>query len=127
MTSYFNFKTECLFKYDQEIYEILMDSFDYMPIAAILNGRYAALHGGLSPELITIEDLNKFDRFKEPPRQGLFCDILWSDPVDNDEGVCENAYRVNDVRGCSFFYGQEATLKFLANNNLISLFRAHEA
>ena len=32
-------------------------------------------------------------------------DLLWSDPVDNEDGYSESPYRMNDVRGCSFFYG----------------------
>ncbi|EGR29243.1 ser thr protein phosphatase family protein, putative [Ichthyophthirius multifiliis] len=127
MTSFFNFRDECKYKYDQEIYDLLMDSFDLMPLSCIVNGKFLALHGGISPELRTIEDIKKIDRFKEPPRQGLFCDILWSDPVDNDDGICENVYRSNDVRGCSYFYGNDAVRRFLENNNLISVIRAHEA
>jgi serine/threonine-protein phosphatase 2B catalytic subunit len=53
--------------------------------------------------------------------------MLWSDPVDNDDGICENVYRVNDVRGCSYFYGNDAVRKFLDDNSLISVIRAHEA
>lgn len=53
--------------------------------------------------------------------------MLWSDPVDNDTGVCEGEYKENDVRGCSYFYGCDAVRKFLDNNNLISILRAHEA
>ena len=127
MTTFFNFRTECLYKYDQEIYDLFMDSFDLMPLACIINGKFIALHGGLSPELKTIEDIKKIDRFKEPPKQGIFCDLLWADPVDNERGVCENLYRSNDVRGCSYFYGNEAVTKFLDQNNLLSVIRAHEA
>ena len=32
---------------------------------------------GLSPEMQTLEDIKKVDRFKEPPAFGLMCDILW--------------------------------------------------
>lgn len=45
-----------------------MDSFDLIPTACIVNGRFLALHGGISPELRTIDDIKKIDRFKEPPR-----------------------------------------------------------
>jgi len=127
MTTFFNFRAECLYKYDQEIYDLVMDSFDMMPLACVVNGKFLAVHGGLSPELKTIDDINKIDRFKEPPRQGIFCDLLWADPVDNEDGICENIYRTNDVRGCSYFYGNEAVAKFLDNNNLLSVIRAHEA
>ncbi|KAL4432241.1 hypothetical protein ABPG74_020209 [Tetrahymena malaccensis] len=127
MTSFFNFRDECKNKFDQEIYDIFMDSFDLMPLSCIVNGKFLALHGGISPDLKTIEDIKKLDRFKEPPRQGLFCDMLWSDPVDNEDGICEHVYRQNDVRGCSYFYGNDAVRRFLESNNLISIIRAHEA
>ena len=127
MTSFFNFRAECLYKYDQEIYEKFMESFDFFPLAAIINGKFLAVHGGISPDLKSIEELNKMDRVKEPPRTGLFCDLLWSDPIDNEEGICENSYRPNDVRGCSYFYGADAVIKFLDKNNLLSVLRAHEA
>jgi len=127
MTSFFNFRAECLYKYDQEIYDLFMDSFDLLPLACVVNGKFLALHGGISPDLRSLDDINLIDRFKEPPKQGLFCDLLWADPVDNDHGNCEDIFRNNDVRGCSYFYGGEAVHNFLANNNLLSLIRAHEA
>jgi serine/threonine-protein phosphatase 2B catalytic subunit len=68
MTSFFNFKDECKYKYDQDIYDILMDSFDLIPLSCIVNGKFLAVHGGISPELKTLEDLKRLDRFKEPPR-----------------------------------------------------------
>ena len=82
-----------------------MDSFDNFPLACVVNGKFLALHGGISPELKTLDDIKRIDRFKEPPRQGVFCDILWADPVDNNEGYCETNYKHNEVRGCSYFYG----------------------
>lgn len=70
-----------------------MDSFDLIPLACIVNGKFLALHGGISPELKSIDDIKKIERNKEPPRQGLFCDLLWADPVDNDSGICEGIYK----------------------------------
>jgi diadenosine tetraphosphatase ApaH/serine/threonine PP2A family protein phosphatase len=43
-----------LYKFDQEIYDVFMDSFDTMPLACIVNGKFLALHGGISPELKTV-------------------------------------------------------------------------
>lgn len=45
-----------------------MDSFDLMPLSCIVNNKFLALHGGISPELKTIKDLERIDRKKEPPR-----------------------------------------------------------
>ena len=33
MTSFFNFRNECIYKYDQEIYDVFMDSFDHIPLS----------------------------------------------------------------------------------------------
>ena len=49
-----------------------MESFDLIPLACVINGKFLALHGGISPDLKTIEDVKRLDRFHEPPKQGLF-------------------------------------------------------
>ena len=127
MTAFFNFRAEVLNKFDEETYDLFMDTFDALPIGCLVNNKFLALHGGISPDLKTLEDLNDIRRRKEPPRSGLFCDILWSDPVDDDTGYCDSVFKSNDVRGCSYFFGQEAVNKFFRKNNLLSVIRAHEA
>lgn len=47
-------KKKGLSKFDQEIYDIFMDSFEYLPIAYLINGKFLGLHGGISPELKTV-------------------------------------------------------------------------
>lgn len=51
MTSHMNFRAECLAKYDQQIYSLFMDSFDLLPLACVVNAKYFAVHGGISPHL----------------------------------------------------------------------------
>lgn len=129
LTDYFTFKMECLHKYNSNIYKAMCDSFNTLPLAALMNDQYFCCHGGISPDLQTPEDLNKINRFREPPTRGLMCDILWADPVENyDEEVTDNApFIPNSIRGCSYAYTFRAVLKFLQRNNLLSVIRAHEA
>ncbi len=127
MTSFHCFRDECLKKYDQEIYDLIMDSFDRLPIACIINGQFLALHGGISPDFLNILDINKYNRFEEPPQVGSICDILWADPVDNNSGLQNKVWEMNQSRGCSYYFGVVAINEFLKANNLISLIRAHEA
>ena len=54
LTSFFNFREECINKYDEEIYDKFIESFDALPLSCILNGKFIALHAGISPELITV-------------------------------------------------------------------------
>eukprot|EP00002_Diphylleia_rotans_P006703 TRINITY_DN1607_c0_g1_i2.p1 TRINITY_DN1607_c0_g1~~TRINITY_DN1607_c0_g1_i2.p1 ORF type:complete len:215 (+),score=43.37 TRINITY_DN1607_c0_g1_i2:99-743(+) len=54
LTDYFNFKEECKHKYDLDIYEDFMSSFDCLPLAAIMNGQFFCVHGGISPDIRTV-------------------------------------------------------------------------
>ena len=129
LTAYFNFKAECLYKYSQTTYDQIMSCFDCLPIASVLNGRFLCVHGGLSPDIRNVEDINAIHRFREPPSSGPMCDLLWSDPMDEEEEEYspEALYVHNDLRGCSYVFSYNAVCQFLVNNNLLSVIRAHEA
>lgn len=124
MNIFFNFKNECLYKYNQTVYDKFISSFYAMPIGAIVNDQYLCMHGGISPSLHTLSQLLVIDRFTEPPLDGLFCDILWSDPDHVTEGTLP--FRPNNARGCSYFFSHEAACKFLQDNGLKCIIRAHE-
>uniref|UniRef100_A0A803Y6L0 Serine/threonine-protein phosphatase n=1 Tax=Meleagris gallopavo TaxID=9103 RepID=A0A803Y6L0_MELGA len=128
LTEYFTFKQECRIKYSERVYDACMDTFDCLPLAALLNQQFLCVHGGLSPEITCLDDIRKLDRFKEPPAFGPMCDLLWSDPSEdygNEKSVEHFAH--NTVRGCSYFYSYPAVCDFLQNNSLLSVIRAHEA
>ena len=127
MTQFFNFRAEVLSKYDEEVYERIMESFDALPVATLINGKFLAVHGGISPDLKTLADLNSISRFQEPPRSGMYCDILWSDPVEGDTGKAREKFKVNETRGCAYFFNVKAANEFLKRNKLLSIVRAHEA
>ncbi|KAF7369893.1 Serine/threonine-protein phosphatase [Mycena sanguinolenta] len=128
LTDYFTFKLECKHKYSERIYDAATESFCSLPLAAVLNKQFLCIHGGLSPEFNTLDDLRAIDRFREPPTQGLMCDILWSDPAE-DFGTekTSESFLHNHVRGCSYFFTYQAACNFLERNNLLSIIRAHEA
>lgn len=84
ITEYFTFRQEVLEKYDEEVYDIIMQTFDTMPLVAVVNQTYLCMHGGVSPYMKTIEDVNNVNRFQEIPLEGLICDLVWSDPIDDE-------------------------------------------
>ncbi|KAK3586149.1 hypothetical protein CHS0354_033274 [Potamilus streckersoni] len=128
LTEYFTFKQECKIKYTEKVYDACMEAFDCLPLAALMNQQFLCVHGGLSPEIHTLDDIRKLDRFKEPPAFGPMCDLLWSDPLEEfgNEKTTEH-FTHNSVRGCSYFYSYAACCDFLQQNNLLSIIRAHEA
>ncbi|KAM7534411.1 hypothetical protein Aperf_G00000112067 [Anoplocephala perfoliata] len=128
LTEYFTFRQECRMKYTDAVYDACMEAFDCLPLAALINQQFLCVHGGLSPEIHTLNDIKKMDRFREPPTHGPLCDILWSDPTEDFGQERNNShFSQNSVRGCSFFYSYAAVCAFLQANNLLCLIRAHEA
>lgn len=63
MAENFNFRIEVLEKFDEEVFLLFMECFDSLPIAALVDNKILAVHGGLSPELVQISSLNKINRF----------------------------------------------------------------
>ncbi|SCV99404.1 LAFE_0A02432g1_1 [Lachancea fermentati] len=131
LTSYFTFKSECLHKYSLEVYEACCQSFNALPLAAVMNGQYFCVHGGISPELRNLEDINRINRFREIPSRGLMCDLMWADPIETYDEDSDNpsvsAFVPNSVRGCSFAFSYKASCEFLQRTRLLSIIRAHEA
>jgi len=139
MTDFFNFKLECEYKYDELMYNSVMYAFDCLPLSAHLitpYGNFLCVHGGLSPDIETLEDIQDINRFSEPPDDGPFCDLLWSDPVEEDSasGLNEEEledwynmeYELNPTRGCGYLFGYLGVVEFLEQNNLVCIVRAHE-
>jgi serine/threonine-protein phosphatase PP1 catalytic subunit len=94
--------------------------FNWMPVAALIDDKIFCIHGGLSPELSTIDQISKINRPVEVPNSGLLCDILWSDPSYDSE-----SWKEND-RGVSFTFSKEIVDQFMNKNKLDLICRAHQ-
>jgi serine/threonine-protein phosphatase PP1 catalytic subunit len=78
------------------------------------------MHGGLSPDLQSIEQIKKIEKPTDVPDSGLLCDLLWSDPDKDSQGWGENE------RGVSYVFGPEVVSVFLKKHDLDLICRAHQ-
>jgi len=78
------------------------------------------MHGGLSPEMESLNQIKAIERPLDVPDQGLLCDLLWSDPDTEVKGWGEND------RGVSYTFGPDTVDEFLKKNDLDLICRAHQ-
>ncbi len=85
------------------------------------------LHGGLSPNINTVDQIRLLNRIKEIPGDGPECDLLWSDP-DERKGLLKKYVFVGwgiSPRGAGFTFGDDITKEFNHLNNIKMICRAH--
>ena len=121
ITQVYGFYTECIRKYNSpRVWSAITDTFDYLPISAVIANRIFAVHGGLSPSINVLDQLRILNRFGEIPHDGPIADIMWSDPDSEREGFSVSP------RGAGYVFGHDVVLKFLWLNNLEHICRAHQ-
>ena len=95
------------------------DVFDYLPIAAIIEGKIFCVHGGLSPKISFIDQIRLINRLQEIPHEGAFCDLMWSDPDEIDNWQFSS-------RGAGYLFGSKVVDEFNQINNIRLICRAHQ-
>jgi serine/threonine-protein phosphatase 2A catalytic subunit len=116
----YGFYDECIKKYNNaNVWKSFTELFNLLPLAAIVDNKIFCLHGGLSPEIKTIDQIRELDRKKDVPNSGAMCDLLWSDPEERTGwGI--------SPRGAGYIFGADISKKFLSTNDLTMINRAHQ-
>lgn len=116
----YGFYDECKRRYSIKLWRYFVDTYDCMPIAALVGGRIFCVHGGLSPDLQNFDQIRAIKRPCDIPEQGLMCDLLWSDPDDRVIG-----WSGND-RGVSVTFGADVVHSFCNRMGIDVICRAHQ-
>jgi serine/threonine-protein phosphatase 6 catalytic subunit len=83
ITQVYGFYEECQKKYgNANAWKYCTEVFDYLNVAAVIDGKVLCVHGGLSPDIVTLDQMRQIERKQEIPHEGAFCDLMWSDPED---------------------------------------------
>lgn len=103
MNRFITLSIKSIFRYNIKLWKTFTDCFNCLPVAAIVDEKIFCCHGGLSPDLQSMEQIRRIMRPTDVPDQGLLCDLLWSDPDKDTTGWGEND------RGVSFTFGAEVS------------------
>jgi len=66
----YGFYDECKRRYTIKIWKAFTDCFNFLPVAALIDGKIFCMHGGLSPDLVNIEQVNQVMRPTDVPDSG---------------------------------------------------------
>jgi serine/threonine-protein phosphatase 5 len=123
MNQMYGFEGEVKHKYNQQMYDLFAEVFNLLPLAHCINGvnsKVLVMHGGLfSNDDVKLEDIRKTDRIRQPPDEGIMCELLWSDPMPAPG-------RAPSKRGVGIQFGPDVTEKFCKANNIDYIIRSHE-
>ncbi|KAI5849105.1 Metallo-dependent phosphatase-like protein [Tricharina praecox] len=120
ITQVYGFYEECQNKYgNASVWKSCCQVFDFLALAAIIDGSVLCVHGGLSPEIRTLDQIRVVARAQEIPHEGAFCDLVWSDPEDVE------TWNVSP-RGAGWLFGDKVATEFNHVNGLSLIARAHQ-
>jgi protein phosphatase len=107
--------------YLDEVFDAFCGAFAWMPVAAVVQGAYFCVHGGIGPGISTVEEIEALQRpIHADTDQMAVRMLLWADPVDIPAAF------VASGRGGAVSYGALAVRQFLQANGLRAIIRAHQ-
>jgi serine/threonine-protein phosphatase 2A catalytic subunit len=125
ISEHFGFRDEVVDRYgDDTVWQIYTRTFNHLPLADLVvstqvDVKILCVHGGLSPNLKKISDIEEIERHRELPHEGPMCDLVWSDPaaIVGYQPSCREA---------GYQFGADITREWNKENNLTLTVRAHQ-
>uniref|UniRef100_A0A9J2PMQ3 protein-serine/threonine phosphatase n=1 Tax=Ascaris lumbricoides TaxID=6252 RepID=A0A9J2PMQ3_ASCLU len=120
MNKMYGFEGEVRSKYTSQMADFFTEIFNYLPLCHLINKKIFVCHGGLfKDDNITLDEIRSTNRDRQPPDEGVMCDLLWSDPQDLPG-------RSPSKRGVGCQFGPDITEDFCKRNGLDYVIRSHE-
>jgi len=120
ITRIYGFYDECKRRHNIKVWKQFCDVFNCLPVSSVVDEKIICMHGGLSPELTSFEQVSRLVRPTDVPDTGIICDFLWADPDKDIAGWAEND------RGVSFIFGPDVVTNFLHKWDMDLVCRAHQ-
>jgi len=112
----YGFVTSLLERYSEDLYTEITELYEKMPVSAVIAQDSFFVHGGIPEGVVDIEEIQGLDASDE-----AYSEMLWNDPSEDAD-----LFAPNHLRGGHHIFGKEAVDKFLSENELSMIFRAHQ-
>lgn len=124
----------------EKIYEVAHSFFDWLPIAAVIDGSIFVCHGGIShehgqwslEELLLLDNHRPMQTWTHKNYPNILLQLVWSNPDDAQEdsnrSICNQLWRkerkVGDKRPVAFTKADADA--FMARNSIQLIIRSHQ-
>ena len=131
MCKYYGLAEECRTKLDDDInstgsiFRNICDLFDYLPLAATINGKILCVHSGLGENTKSLDDIANVKKPYNIYENGVACDILWNIPsgsTSKEEYTGTNMTTSLHKR----FFDEALVTEFMKNNKINLIIRSHD-
>lgn len=107
---------------NQEPLELMINSFNWMPLGALIDNFMLCIHGGIGPSFCSISQIEGLERPIESfENNGVVSDLLWGDPTNDCPEYSPSP------RGEGYLYGAKVLQQFIYSNRINVIIRGHEA
>jgi serine/threonine-protein phosphatase PP1 catalytic subunit len=96
----YGFFDEIKRRYKISLWQAFYNSFNHMPLVALIDEKIMCMHGGISKFMDSFDQVAALPKPADVPDEGLMADLLWNDP---DDAV--NDWEENE-RGCGHVFGR---------------------
>ena len=126
MNQYYGFFQEFSRKFNVSyVFNEILEVYNVLPICATVNRIFLCLHGGIPQDDDILKKIKNIktkdlDTIYQSTSRDLY-QIMWNDPKENMRGFSES-FRGPGIK----FFGEDVFDKFLQENNLRYIIRAHE-
>jgi len=108
-----------------EPYNAVHNTFDWLPVAALVGGVVLVLHGGIGDGSWGLTDLEQVQRPMQDDSDDIVCNVLWSDPSDSDSAMRKGVHD-NDRGGGIVEFGPDITRAFCEREGISVVIRSHQ-
>ncbi|KHJ97035.1 Ser/Thr phosphatase family protein [Oesophagostomum dentatum] len=128
----YSFASEVQYKFGEDpgaMYAHFKNVFINLPLACLIGGDILAMHGGISPMLETLNDIQNIERpIDEFVKGTLACDLVWSDPDTlNYVKKYEPNFERESTVGIGQLFSKSAVKETCERLGVTMIIRGHQA
>lgn len=128
ITKIYGFYEECQKRYNIGLWKKFTTAFNMLPVAALIEDKILAMHGGLSKDMSAMSEIKSISRPAKIPETGILCDLLWSDPSPLSSAelfnIKKNEWGDND-RGVSYIFSETVVKRMVEKFDIDLIVRGH--